>query len=389
MDANWGWRVNAGPAEKALVFATGWFGRRLKKRAAAPLPADRPPPAGSWPDYGWYAEHSATLKRLWESATSEERARMRAITGTDHWAQPIENWRRDGQQLFRLMTLLCHWRESDRRRQRAGLSASPKPREPKNLMSAVRTIRRHLRPVRRLAEAAHTRIVELPHLLRRPPLGSSEWLIRSEVRYGGYVTNVARRHVSPRDTRTPEQLAFGGMTGGDRMLHHGYAPTYARYLQPFLGAKDLTVAEFGILKGTGLAIWCDLFASARVIGLDIDLSHFRENRPALERRGAFRHNQPELQEYDQLVSGQERLNQILNGKTLDIVIDDGLHSIELILTTWRAVEPFLSPRFAYLIEDFGGLLDAWAVRFLRYDRYAFGLLTVVSRGTIGRRDVIR
>src|SRR5262249_15605270 len=113
-----------GPAEKALAFATGWFGRRLKKMVAAPtLPADRPPPAGSWPDLGWYAEHSATLKRLWRSVTGEERERMRLIAGADHWSRPLESWRSDGSQLSRLLTLLCHGRECDRRRRSAGFSA--------------------------------------------------------------------------------------------------------------------------------------------------------------------------------------------------------------------------------------------------------------------------
>lgn len=121
VDANYGWRVDAGPTEKAIAFAKGWVSRRLKARIApAPLPADRPPPSGSWPDLGWYAEHSATLDSMWQAATPEERERMAIITGEDNWAQPIENWRSDGNHLFRLLTLLCHWRECDLRRKRAG-----------------------------------------------------------------------------------------------------------------------------------------------------------------------------------------------------------------------------------------------------------------------------
>ncbi len=117
VDSNWGWRVNAGPMEKFFVFAKGWFSRRLKPNAAeSKLPDDRPPPSGSWPDYGWYAEHSPTLTSLWNSATEEERERMQIITGKNHWNKPIVQWRHDGQQLFRLMTLLVHWRETERRR---------------------------------------------------------------------------------------------------------------------------------------------------------------------------------------------------------------------------------------------------------------------------------
>jgi hypothetical protein len=220
--------------------------------------------------------------------------------------------------------------------------------------TAIRAIRKALRPVRRLGTEAHTRLVELPYLLRQPARGSAEWLIRSEVGYGGLVTGVARRRVSPLDT--------------------------PRCLAPLLGESSLTVAEFGILTGTGLAIWCDLFPGARVIGFDIDLSHFEENRATLLRRGAFRKNQPELHEYDQLIDNRERLGEVLGGQTLDVVIDDGLHSAESIVTTWRSVAPHLSRRFVYFIEDYDGLLDQCSGEFSQFDCRAFGMLTVVSSG---------
>lgn len=247
-------------------------------------------------------------------------------------------------------------------------------------MSTIRTIRKTLRPVRRLVEAVHTRLQELPYLLRQPPIGSADWLIRSEVAYGGYTTDVPRQRVSPLDGRTKEQLSFGGMTGGDRMLHHGYGRTYARYLEPFLNQGDLTLAEFGILKGTGLAIWCDLFPAARVIGFDIDLGHFEDNRTKLINLKAFRVNKPELYEYDQLLDGSGQLGSLLGGKTFDIVIDDGLHSTESIVRTWKSVRPYLSERFVYFIEDYEGLLDICGAEFDGCDTHAAGMMTIISRG---------
>jgi hypothetical protein len=170
------------------------------------------------------------------------------------------------------------------------------------------------------------------------------------------------------------------MTGGDRMLHHGYAPIYARFLKRFLGKKGLKVAEFGILTGTGLAIWCDLFPDARVLGLDIDPAHYQANRAELLRRGAFQSNSPEVFDYDQLIDGTGRLTEILHGETLDIVIDDGLHSVDSIVMTWRSVRPYLSSHFVFFIEDYPGLLDQCGSEFTGFDCHAEGMMTVVSAG---------
>ena len=182
--------------------------------------------------------------------------------------------------------------------------------------------------------------------------GSKHWLIGTEIKYGGHQTNVPRNKVSRNDSRTSEQLSRGGMVGGDRMLHHGYASKYSEFLLPFLKRdRSVTVVEIGILKGTGLAIWCDLFKKGRILGLDIDLGHINNNMKNLEDLGAFKTNKPELYEFDQFEDNIEYLGSMLKGDKIDICIDDGCHSSESILSTMKSVLPHLANMFVYFIED--------------------------------------
>jgi hypothetical protein len=229
---------------------------------------------------------------------------------------------------------------------------------------------------RRFNAAARRYAREFPRAAR----GSAEWLIGSELKYGGIVTNVPRNKVSPLDPRAPEQIRRGGMTGGDRMLHHGYAPAYARHLSPYV-SRDTPplLMEVGILKGTGLAIWCDLFPTGKVIGLDIDPDHFRSNVPDLEARGAFGRNAPEVHVFDQLQDGQDRMGEILAGAKADIVIDDGLHTEAAILNTLRAVEPYLAERFVYFVEDNDTVAPVIASSFPHLVVESLGLMTILTR----------
>jgi hypothetical protein len=102
-----------------------------------------------------------------------------------------------------------------------------------------------------------------------------------------------------------------------------------------------------------LAIWCDLFPNARVIGLDLDLSNFERNRPFLESKGGFAKNSPELFEFDQLDLPKARaiLQNVLGGSKVDIAIDDGCHSIESIEITLSALLPHMAKSFVYFVED--------------------------------------
>ena len=183
-------------------------------------------------------------------------------------------------------------------------------------------------------------------------VGSKEWLIAAEIKYGGLAIKVPRNKVSPQDPRSEEQLRKGGMTGGDRMLHHRYAEKYAEYLQAFVGQSGpLTLCEVGILKGTGLAIWCELFENARVLGMDIDLDHTKNNMPHLNSLGAFKNNQPELYEFDQFQDNIEYLGEILKGDKIQVCIDDGFHSNESILNTIKNFMPHLAEGAVYFVED--------------------------------------
>jgi hypothetical protein len=186
------------------------------------------------------------------------------------------------------------------------------------------------------------------------PKGSVPWLIMSELQYGGYIENVPRNKVSAKDPRSAEEIRRGGMIGGDRMnpSKHGYAKYYAKYLKPVIAKKKRIVCmEIGILRGTGLAIWSDLFPDGSIIGLDIDLSHTRENMPSLMAAGAFANNNVELYEFDQFTCSCDSVGRLLNGRQIDVFIDDGIHTDDAIINTFRAVAPYLSTSAVYLVED--------------------------------------
>lgn len=200
--------------------------------------------------------------------------------------------------------------------------------------------------------------------------GSFEWLALTENHYGGFQLS----GVSSKTHR-----------GGDRMSphYHGYGRCYAEFLKPYLSAPSAgpkILVEVGILNGSGLAIWCDLFPSARVIGLDINLSNFQTNRGSLQKLGAFQKNVPEVYSFDQLdpCKAGNALRDVLSESRIDIAIDDGCHSIESIDITFESIRPFLANRFIYFIEDNYDSYDRLANRHREYFWTTRGEITVAK-----------
>jgi hypothetical protein len=172
-------------------------------------------------------------------------------------------------------------------------------------------------------------------------IGDADWLIEAEKRYGGFVTGIPRNVYSPAEDRT-----FTTLTGGDRMSpeHHNYAPVYAEFLAPFVARRmdRMVVVELGILNGSGLAMWSELFQNAHIIGLDLELAHVKR---------AFPHNSFELHEFDELVATPEIFANILCSRKIDIMVDDAFHTDEAILRMFQIAYPFMSDDSVYFMED--------------------------------------
>ena len=211
---------------------------------------------------------------------------------------------------------------------------------------------------------------------KKPSLGTADWLTKAEFKYGGKIWAITV-HYNPEDPTTGIDRM---MVGGDRMLHQGYAKDYARFLSPYVENRNqrYVVCEVGILEGTGLAIWCDLFPNARCIGLDIDLSNVEGNFNNLKTLGAFRNNIPELFHYDQYLHSEKYLEEILNGDKIDIFMDDGAHSEESIITTLNSVSPHLNDYFVYFIEDNWDVHSAIRSQHQNWTIHSNGGLTVIE-----------
>lgn len=210
--------------------------------------------------------------------------------------------------------------------------------------------------------------------------GSTEWLIAVEQEFGGIIRHVSRKVVSPHDPRSDAELHRGGMIGGDRMLHHSYGAIYSQFFAPFLVSRfdKLTILEIGILNGIGLALWSTLFPNSDIIGLDIDLSHFSDNIANLKSKGAFPVQDAEVYVFDQFADGTDKIGEIVGCRRIDIVIDDGVHYIDAIVNTARAVKPFLKDHFVYFVEDNDRVSEALKYEFPSCEVKQFGELTVCS-----------
>lgn len=204
-------------------------------------------------------------------------------------------------------------------------------------------------------------------------------LLRARERAYGGIDRVTRRKVSAHDPRGQAAAIPGSMLSGARFIpKRGYAEVYAAHLHARSGER-LVIVELGVLKGVGLAVWCDIFPHARVIGLDVDLGNL--NMADLRAKGAFAANSPAPHVFDELASdAPRRLARILRGEKIDVMIDDALHDDASILAAMAYTLPHMADRFLYFVEDNATVHRAIRREYPHLKVSSHDRLTVVSNG---------
>lgn len=126
-----------------------------------------------------------------------------------------------------------------------------------------------------------------------------------------------------------------------RLIHKWlhYFDIYHRHLTPYRGRR-VTIVEFGVFHGGSLRMWREYFGpKARIIGVDID-----ERCATLAERGI------------EVVIGDQADPEFLRSLAarfgpVDVVIEDGGHTMEQQLTTFREMWPAIRDGGVYLVED--------------------------------------
>ncbi|MEV7007445.1 class I SAM-dependent methyltransferase [Streptosporangium sp. NPDC051022] len=179
---------------------------------------------------------------------------------------------------------------------------------------------------------------------------------------------VAQRLLATTDDRDRSGLTeLASRYGSDKWGIHRYTPHYRHHFEP-LRDRPLTILEIGVggfslsangygdpaRGGESLRMWKHYFPRALVYGIDIV-----DKRALSEQRITILHaDQSNPAELDEVIR---------ETGPLDIVIDDGSHRSEHVLTSLRTLFPHLRNGGLYVIEDlqtsywprFGGNSDVF------------------------------
>ncbi len=116
----------------------------------------------------------------------------------------------------------------------------------------------------------------------------------------------------------------------------GFIQLYEKYFSPYKESK-INILEIGVDNGDSLRIWREYFSNANICGIDIDKKSFTIDNTDILEGDQSDHNFLKLL--------------IKKYKNFDIIIDDGSHQANHIITSFNFLFPYLNDNGLYVIED--------------------------------------
>lgn len=128
------------------------------------------------------------------------------------------------------------------------------------------------------------------------------------------------------------------LNNSDKSFKHKYENVYEQYFHSRRN-EPLNLLEIGIFKGNSIAAWLDYFPNATIYGIDI-FERVSENDISILKNPRVR--------WAKADSTKTPVHEIFDAE-FDIIIDDGLHTPEANMLTFRNF--FSQCKGQYFIED--------------------------------------
>lgn len=124
-------------------------------------------------------------------------------------------------------------------------------------------------------------------------------------------------------------------------ISHAYTKIYEKYFSP-LKEKPLRFLEIGFFQGNSAHMWEKYFSDAQLFFIDIDplTRNFFQNFARAKLSIVNQENPNELSNFIREVGGD-----------FDIIIDDGGHTMNQQIISFKVLFPFLKSGGIYVIED--------------------------------------
>lgn len=130
---------------------------------------------------------------------------------------------------------------------------------------------------------------------------------------------------------------------------HNYCEKYEKWL-PFDRLEPLTILEIGVLNGHSLLTWREYYPNAKIVGIDI-------NPDCKQIENIEQNIFVEIGSQDDINFLQSVVDKF--GK-FDLILDDGSHINQHIITSFQFLFDFLKPEGTYVVEDsVTGYWDHW------------------------------